>query len=50
MACKSLDAGRKESCKDQVGGLKAIYFIDQTQTDFDLGDYDDATHSKMDRV
>lgn len=46
MACRTLDYGRKESCKDQVGGLKAIYFIDQTQTDFNLAtDYDVATHS-----
>ena len=44
MACKSLSAGRKESCKDQVGGLKAIYFIDQSQTDFDLGDFDGDAH------
>ena len=27
MAC-AITAGRKEPCKDSVGGLKAVYFID----------------------
>ena len=34
MACRNLSAGRRESCRDQVGGLKAIYFIDQGDTDY----------------
>lgn len=38
MSCKSLSAGRRESCKDQVGGLKAIYFIDQAEST-DVNDY-----------
>ena len=42
MSCRSLIKGRRESCKDQVGGLKAIYFIDQSDTD-DVEDYTYAT-------
>lgn len=31
MSCKSISNGRKESCKEQVGGLKNIYFINQDE-------------------
>lgn len=34
MACTSLSAGRLEVCKDTVGGLAAVYFINFEDTDF----------------
>ena len=43
MAC-DLTRGRKEPCKDTVGGLKAVYFVDYsdlgtvTQTDDEITD------------
>jgi len=42
MAC-SLTLGRIEPCKDQVGGLNAIYFInslDLAQISYDTADTD----------
>ena len=43
MACRNLTAGRQESCKDQVGGLKAVYFIDQSEA----GDVDGYTFATV---
>jgi hypothetical protein len=34
MACTSLSAGRLEVCKDTVGGLAAVYFINFEDSDF----------------
>lgn len=34
MACTSLSAGRLEVCKDTVGGLAAVYFINFEDADF----------------
>ena len=34
MACTSLSAGRLEVCKDTVGGLAAVYFINFEDTTF----------------
>lgn len=36
MACTSLSAGRLEVCKDSVGGLKAIYFLNFEDATFAL--------------
>lgn len=42
MSCFTLTKGRKEACKDVVGGLKAVYFVDfgglgtVTQTDDEI--------------
>ena len=38
MACTSLSAGRLEVCKDIVGGLNAIYFINFEDATFQNGD------------
>lgn len=32
MACTFISKGRKEPCKDIVGGIKAVYFIDEDLT------------------
>tara|TARA_R100000544_G_scaffold36995_1_gene26687 strand:+ start:1178 stop:1699 length:522 start_codon:yes stop_codon:yes gene_type:complete len=36
MACTSLSAGRLEVCKDTVGGLAAVYFINFEDTTFSV--------------
>ena len=28
MACDFITTGRAEPCKDSVGGIKAVYFVD----------------------
>jgi hypothetical protein len=43
MACNNLTLGRIEPCKDQVGGLNAVYFINSlnlAQVDYDTADTD----------
>ena len=36
MPCDFISASRLEPCKDQVGGLKAVYFIDFEDTNLDI--------------
>ena len=36
MACTSLSAGRLEVCKDTVGGLAAVYFINFEDAEFSI--------------
>jgi len=36
MACTSLSAGRLEVCKDTVGGLAAVYFINFEDADYSI--------------
>ena len=43
MACDNLSLGRLKPCKDSVGGLKAVYFInygDITAIEYDVTDTD----------
>ena len=43
MACDNLSLGRLKPCKDSVGGLKAVYFInygDITAITYDVTDTD----------
>ena len=41
MACTFISKGRKEPCKDIVGGIRAVYFIDDDLTiTFDSSDTD----------
>lgn len=41
MACTFISKGRKEPCKDVVGGIRAVYFIDDALTiAFDSSDTD----------
>ena len=38
MACSALTKGRLRSCKDSVGGLKHVYFVDYESVDFSVAD------------
>jgi len=40
MACDFITTGRLEPCKDSVGGLKAVYFVDFGDIDLSDVDYD----------
>lgn len=38
MACSTLTKGRVRPCKDSVGGLRNVYFVDYGSVDFNIAD------------
>ena len=44
MACSTLTKGRVRPCKDSVGGLRNVYFVDYGSVDFDI-DADDIVNA-----